>query len=108
MAVCLTHQERPATHRCRTCARPLCGQCALEFEEGTYCSPECRDRARAAEARIADHRARDRAAHAREAQSRALRWLLLGLLALGLLMAWPYLPDSLIEPLRRLAQAFRR
>ena len=38
---CLRHQERPATNRCASCLKPLCGECCQSYAEGIFCGEAC-------------------------------------------------------------------
>jgi len=40
-SVCLNHPDRPASTRCDVCFKPICGQCAVETHDGTFCSQAC-------------------------------------------------------------------
>lgn len=40
--VCLNHPDTPATARCATCAKPVCGQCAVPGGDQVFCSGVCR------------------------------------------------------------------
>ena len=38
---CLNHPYRDATGRCRRCNTPLCTECKVITQDGTFCSEEC-------------------------------------------------------------------
>lgn len=40
-SVCINHTDRIATARCHTCHKPLCADCVLKGEAGTFCSVNC-------------------------------------------------------------------
>ena len=42
-SVCIRHTERTATARCFTCHKPLCDECELKVEAGSFCSKSCTD-----------------------------------------------------------------
>lgn len=40
---CLNHPDRQTNIRCRTCHKPVCGQCAVAGPGGPFCSTACRE-----------------------------------------------------------------
>ena len=39
-STCAAH-NKPAVSRCKLCLKPLCEQCELKADEGTFCGTEC-------------------------------------------------------------------
>jgi len=40
-APCANHPDRKAIATCKHCSKPLCGECVVRSERGTFCSNEC-------------------------------------------------------------------
>lgn len=40
-SVCLNHPGRPAAYRCTVCFKPVCADCAIQGDDGVFCSPSC-------------------------------------------------------------------
>lgn len=46
--VCLNHPDREAVYKCAACGKPICEECAIEYDEDIYCSSECQTKGAAA------------------------------------------------------------
>lgn len=51
--VCLNHPDREAVYKCAACGKPVCEECAVEYDGDVYCSAECQERGSAAKERSA-------------------------------------------------------
>jgi len=40
-STCANHRDRPGTHRCAACHKPLCAECVLNAGDAIYCSAAC-------------------------------------------------------------------
>lgn len=49
--VCLNHPDRDAVYKCAACGKPICEECAIEYDEDIYCSTECQTRGAASKER---------------------------------------------------------
>ena len=52
--VCLKHPDRNTTTVCAACGKPLCDECAMDFNGRIYCSDECRQKGEASRIRAVD------------------------------------------------------
>ena len=80
-SVCLNHPERPASTRCTVCFKPICGECAVTDEGGTFCSPECVAGFDRTQGSVAAWREQGARARARRRRARLVKLLIL--IALG-------------------------
>lgn len=98
---CLKHQERPATARCSACLKPLCEDCSYVTAEGTFCGDECHQKRLAANVRVERLKEEEAAAAARRKQMALIKTAVYLVVIVGLLVAWPYLPDAVTEPVEK-------
>ncbi len=96
---CLKHQERVATARCAACLKPLCDECALPTEEGTFCGFECHQKRLAANQRVEQMQAEEEAMKAWRFQRKLVSTAVWLLVIVGLAVGWPYIPDSITGPI---------
>jgi hypothetical protein len=52
MEKCYRHEDREATGRCKACKQPICNECKLVTDIGTFCSTACENRLRDFQARV--------------------------------------------------------
>ena len=57
-SVCLNHPDTPATTRCTTCGRPVCGKCVVRRDGADYCSESCAASAQSSAGRVGSVMAR--------------------------------------------------
>jgi hypothetical protein len=42
-SACINHPAIEATHRCKQCGKPVCGDCRVQAPKGNFCSENCLD-----------------------------------------------------------------
>lgn len=116
---CFNHKTSPSTHKCRSCLKPICDDCAMTSAGVTVCSEHCLEKVRLEAERAAEHarlEAEKAAATAKlDADNAALSLeeefmmddidqtvkaqKILALVGLGcvLFFAWDYLPGVLTQ-----------
>ncbi len=78
---CLNHPHRDATGRCRRCNTPLCTECKVITQDGTFCSEEC-----SSQFRVFADRAEKLEKAPRRTNRRVLRKLLTAIIAIAVIL----------------------
>lgn len=104
---CLNHQERVATHRCRSCSKPLCEQCVQTYPEGVYCSTDCYDKAAEASVRLAKLQSDEAALAEWRQRQRAYKLIAYMVVGFALFFGWDYLPAVVTDNVEKLWQAIK-
>lgn len=98
---CVRHQERPTETRCSGCLKPICQDCTLVTEVGTFCGSDCYEK------RVAYN---DRAESLKHQPVDSMGWRLLRglvpwvipvLLVCALVYFWPKLPKQWRAPIEK-------
>lgn len=99
---CLNHQERVATHRCRSCSKPLCQECVQTYPEGVYCTSDCYDKAAEASVRLAKLHQDEAALAEWKQRQMAYKMIAYTVLGFALFFGWDYLPTVITSNVERL------
>jgi hypothetical protein len=90
-SVCLNHPDRQAETRCTTCFKPICGECAIEADAGTFCSEACLNNYDRTRDGVEAFQEREQRAKRRKRIRRVI--ILIVLIALGV-AAYKYFTDN--------------
>jgi hypothetical protein len=104
---CLFHQESVATHRCRSCSKPLCDLCIQTYPEGVYCSTECHDKAAEASVRLAKIAEDEKALAEWKQRQLAYKLIAYCVIGLGLFFGWDHLPAAITDNVEKLWDAIK-
>ena len=52
--MCIRHQDKPAVTKCKCCNKPICQDCIIQTEFGSFCSEICKHKIKQHLERVAD------------------------------------------------------
>jgi hypothetical protein len=101
LSYCLKHQNVVTDVRCAACLKPICPECTLNTEKGTFCGSECYDKRVASDERVEALRLQDEADRGPRLMRTLIRWTVVILVLIGAYMLYPRLPKAVRAPITR-------
>jgi type II secretory pathway component PulF len=94
---CLNHPGIPATKRCISCLKPLCGNCTQLYPEGVFCGERCHELAAVSAEKAAVIAADEKALKERQQKALAYKTIFWVILTAVVFFGWDSFPAVITD-----------